>query len=226
MLMNIFETKQNFFGDIEDGVTETTLISLFQFAKEVQNRLGKKAYLLDCYLSIFFEAISKINTYDTTDNGLAESNKLQDFFSNLLEDSNGKEWSPFCEQVIKFFQYEANKMPYQEQYTKICLLMILIADDRMIECVWDFVVKSTEDLCTTIDEKRMNELYEQISCIVGESMMEELNLKLKQRFLIAPAALIFAQGMNRNLVDIFITRDKETSRQMFQLFLDRLPQIE
>lgn len=120
------------------------------------------------------------------------------------------------------FDSQLDKISYQERYTKVYLLMILIADDIMKYSVNHFIKEQSENLAETIDEIRMKELYEQISYVVGESMMEELNLKLKQRFLIAPAVMVFAQGMNDDLLYRLTTRDCETSKQMFQLFLDNM----
>jgi len=54
-------------------------------------------------------------------------------------------------------------------------------------------------------------------------MMEELNTKIRQRFLIAPLAAVFAQGVTNELLFQLTDRDRETSRQMFQLLLDTLP---
>lgn len=85
--------------------------------------------------------------------------------------------------------------------------MILIADDVLEYSVAHFVKEQVENLCGIVDEIRMKELYEQISYIVGESMMEELNLKLKQRFLIASIAMVFAQGLNNDLIYRLMTRD-------------------
>lgn len=53
--MNIFKEKKDFFGSLENDITDGRLISLFQLAKQIKNRLGTKGYLLDCYLFIFFE---------------------------------------------------------------------------------------------------------------------------------------------------------------------------
>ena len=53
--------------------------------------------------------------------------------------------------------------------------------------------------------------------------MEELNQRIKQRFLIVPQAVAFTQGVSDKLLCKLTSRDFETSRQMFQLLLDSLP---
>ena len=223
--MNIFEKNENLFGTIENQVTDGTLLSLFQLAKQIQNRLGKKAYLLDCYLSAFFNGLSSLIVYETAKEGLTKNNELQTFFYNLFEGTDKKERNPLYEKAKELFHNQANKLPYQEQDTKVSLLMILIADDVMLYSVADFMKEQMKNLSRIVDQMRLQELYKQISYMVGEDVMEQFNLKLKQRFLIAPVIRVFAQGMNNDLIDILNMRDDETSKQMFQLFLDNLPQL-
>ena len=222
--MNIFKNKEDFFGSIENDVTDGTLLSLFQLAKQIKNRLGKQGYLLDCYLSIFFDGVSNILTYEVADECFLSNNNLQSFFLDLFEseDENKKESNFIYKKAKELFYNQISKLPYQEKYTKVNLLLILIADDMLSCSTTHFVKEKAESLNGIVDEIRMKELYEQISHVVGESMMEELNLKLKQRFLIAPAAMVFAQGMNNDLLYRLSSRDDETSKEMFQLLLDNL----
>lgn len=50
--------------------------------------------------------------------------------------------------------------------------------------------------------------------------MENLNILYCQRFLIANAMDIFLQGMTNQLLYSLTYRDRETSKQVFQLLLD------
>lgn len=75
----------------------------------------------------------------------------------------------------------------------------------------------------SLDIIRVQEVYDQISHIAGESILEELNQRIKQRFIIAPASALFAQGFTDELLYKLTYRDIETSRQMFQLLLDIIP---
>ena len=52
--------------------------------------------------------------------------------------------------------------------------------------------------------------------------MEDLNLMLKKRFLLAPKAVVFAQGLTDELLARLTSRDPETSKQIYQLFMDTL----
>ncbi len=73
-----------------------------------------------------------------------------------------------------------------------------------------------------VDEIRLQELFDQISYIAGEAMMEELNQRLKERFMIVPLVTAFAQGVSDDLIGRLTYRDPETSKQIFQLFMDTL----
>lgn len=103
------------------------------------------------------------------------------------------------------------------------MLIFQRADELMVYSTARFVKEQVDNLNDTVDEIQFEELYNKISYLVGESMIDELNEKLKQRFLIVPLVAIFAQGMNNDLLYKLTTHDYETSKQMFQLLLDILP---
>lgn len=170
--MNIFKERKDFFGSIETDITNETLLSLFQLAKQIKNRLGTKGYLLDCYLSIFFDGVSSILAYEAANEGFMKNNELQTFFFDLLKGLDKKESNPIYKKAKELFDNQSDKIPYQGQYTKVCLLMILIADDVLEYSVAHFVKEQVENLCGIVDEIRMKELYNLISYVVGESMME------------------------------------------------------
>lgn len=113
-------------------------------------------------------------------------------------------------------------VPYQDRYTQLCLLFFSLADELVAYNTARFVEDKDAALNGVVDEIRLQELYNQISHLAGEAMMEELNLRLKQRFLIAPLAVVFAQGLTDDLLNRLISRDQETSKQMFQLLMDSL----
>ena len=50
--------------------------------------------------------------------------------------------------------------------------------------------------------------------------METLNLRLKQRFLIAPLVPVFVQGLTNDLLYCLLHRDSETNKQIFQLMME------
>ena len=66
----------------------------------------------------------------------------------------------------------------------------------------------------------INNDFEKISEVVGEEEMEKLNEAIKKRFVVPNILEIFKRTVNRKLFYYFIEKDKQTSKQTFQLILD------
>lgn len=185
--MNIFEDRKDFFGKLEDELTNGTLLLLFQLVKQVRNGLGKHEYLLDCYLSLFFDDVSESLINEPASLGFARNSQLQRFFLTLFknqEDMEDKEESdPFYKKTKELFYKLIDKTPYEKQYIRVCLLILLVKDDAMRYWIADFVNNDLKKLYKVIDKIVMNEVYEQICSLVGRPIIEELKMELKQRFL-------------------------------------------
>lgn len=54
----------------------------------------------------------------------------------------------------------------------------------------------------------------------GETYMETLNLRLKQRFLTAQLVPIFVQGATNDLLYCLLHRDSEPNKQILQLLME------
>ena len=102
-------------------------------------------------------------------------------------------------------------------------MLLFLADEAMVTSTGKFVKEQVTNIGGSLDIIRVQEVYDQISHLAGESMLEELNKRIKQRFIIAPASTLFAQGFTDELLYKLTYRDIETSRQIFQLFLDMIP---
>lgn len=89
----------------------------------------------------------------------------------------------------------------------------------MVDSTGKFVKDQLTNIGDSVDIIRIREVYDQISHIAGESILE----KLKHRFIIAPASTLFAQGFTDESLYKLTYHDIETSWQMFQLLLDIIP---
>lgn len=123
----------------------------------------------------------------------------------------------------EIYEQQKSVLTFQERHTNLTILLFSLADEMMADATSRFVEKQVNKLNGIVEEVYLQDLFEQISHQVGEAMMEELNTKIRQRFLIAPLAAVFAQGVTNELLFQLTDRDRETSRQMFQLLLDTLP---
>lgn len=221
--MNIFEHRESFFGGFDSEVTGGSLLSLFQLARQIRQRMGKQGYLLDCYLSLFFEGAANTLAYDAADEGFQFGGEFQNLCFHVLDGTEPEKEHPLYRRVMEAYAKQEGKLLFQERYTRLCLLLFPLADELLAQTTARFVEEQVSNLNGVVDGIRLRELYNQISHLAGESMMEELNQRLKQRFLIAPQAAVFAQGLTDDLLCRLISRDHETSRQMFQLLIDILP---
>jgi hypothetical protein len=221
--MNIFKHRDCFFGCLNSGDAEDSLLSLFRLAKQIKLRLGKQGYLLDCYLSLVFEGLTSGVSYDAADEGVQAGGDSQSFFFSLLDGIEPKHPHPLEGRMREVYEQQADSLDFQERYTKLCLLLFPIADELLSQATTNFVKEQVSGLNGVVDEIRLQKLFDQIAHLAGEAMLEELNAKIRKRFLIAPLAVVFAQGMTDDLLCRLISRDNETSKQMFQLLLDSMP---
>lgn len=221
--MNIFKHGNSFFEKLNNGITDDSLLSFFKLAKQIRMRLGKQGYLLDCYLSLIFEGLTIKTSYDAADEGFQAGGDSQRYLFSLLDGTEPKHPHPLERRIREVHEEQAGLLVFQERYTKLCMLLFPMADELLAQATTDFVKELVSSLNGVIDEVHLQELFDQIAHLAGESMLEELNSKIYNRFLIAPVAAIFAQGMTDDLLCKLISRDHETSKQMFQLLLDNMP---
>lgn len=224
--MNMFKHRDSFFGWLGSSITEDSLLSLFRLAKQIKQRLGGKGYLLDNYLSLIFEGLTTEAAYGAADDGSEAGGTSQSCFFSLMDGTALKHHHPLEERMREVFSQQTDSLAFQERYTKLCMLLFPMADELLIQASTKFVAEQVSSLNGVVDEVRVKELYTEISRLAGESMLETLNEKIRQRFMLAPLALVFAQGMTDDLLCRLISRDNETSKQLFQLLLDSMPSDE
>lgn len=222
--MNIFHHTDSFFSCPDSGVTEDSLLSIFKLAKQIRLRLGKQGYLLDHYLSMIFEGMSGGQlAFETVDEGFRTGGELQGLLFHVLDGTEPQHEHPLYPRIKELYERYTDKLIFQERYTNLSILLLFLADGAMADSTEKFVKEQVTNIGGSVDIIRVQEVYDQISHIAGESMLEELNHRIKQRFIIAPASALFAQGFTDELLYKLTYRDIETSRQMFQLLLDIIP---
>ena len=222
--MNIFHHTDSFFSCPDSGVTEDSLLSIFKLAKQIRLRLGKQGYLLDHYLSMIFEGmIGGQLAFESADEGFRTGGELQGLLFHVLDGTEPQLEHPLYPRMKELYEQYEGKLIFQERYTNLSILLLFLADEAMVTSTEKFVKEQVTNIGGSLDIIRVREVYDQISHLAGESMLEELNKRIKQRFIIAPASTLFAQGFTDELLYKLTYRDIETSRQIFQLFLDMIP---
>lgn len=222
--MNIFKNRDSFYGCPASSSGTDSLQSLFRLTKQIRLRLGRQGYLLDNYLSLFFDGISANVPSDATLQGIEMGGQIQKLLYQVMEGRESEKQHPLYPRIQEVYEQQKDSLTFQEKHTNFCLLLFPLADEIMDYYTSQFVKELESETVGIGDMVRFRNLYEQISTLAGGSYMEELNKQLKQRFLFVPIALSFAQGLTYDLLYKLTARDPETSRQMFQLLLDAMPE--
>ena len=220
--MNIFEQHSGFTGRFDTDSTGGTLLSLLTQAAEIRQKLGVRGYLLDNYLAMFLEAANTVLSFEAAEEGFSRSNDLRKLCFSILDNTEKEKDHPLFNRAVNTYLEKRDMMQYQERQTKMNLFYTFMFDEFLPISVGQFLGKAKEDISKAYDRPTFLSLYRDIVAEVGEPLMESLNLRLKQRFLMAPLTSVFVQGLNNDLLYTLTTRDRETSRQVFQLLIDGL----
>jgi len=137
-----------------------------------------------------------------------------------MDGSEALKEHPFYQAVKQSF--EKQPYTYQERTTVMSLHSVLLAD-AFTEYAARRYLQEQESMLNVLDDVKLRELYKKIVNIVDENLMEQLNLALKERFFIVPVIAGFMQGLANDLLYSLTYRDSETSKQIFQLIMDDMP---
>lgn len=221
--MNIFKKHEEITGRFDLDSTGGSLQSLLTQANQIRESLGRQGYLLDCYLSLFFEVANTMLSYEIGSEGFDKTDELRSLCFNMVDHSEKGTGHPLYSKAELLLKEHKGILDYQERLTRMGLLYLFLADDFLSMCVEQFLQKVNHQMGCEVDFPHLHELYEQIVAVTGENQMEQLNLRLKQRFITAPMVTFYVQGLNNDLMYTLTNRDIETSKQVFQLLLDFIP---
>lgn len=217
--MNTFKETGYFIGTMELD-QENSFSSLFHLAKQIRVKLGRQGYLLDHYLSIFFDAVYHLRPQDALDDASEAADPYRKICESVLDTSERMKGEPLYDKTLAAIISRLQIISHNEPLTQMSLLYIVMADDFFSDAVKNFTRKQEMALYSILDFVRLREIYEQIAQITGEPAMETLNLKLRQKFLITQQLMVFAQNFTHDVLGWLVFRDIESSKQMFQLILD------
>lgn len=221
--MNIFQNAETFYGGESKEVTEVPLLSIFRLAKQIRLQLGPKGYLLDSYPDIVFQGLMIGSVSDVLEDGLNAAFDLQpSLLRHIVEGAKPDMPHPLYHRAQEVYEQYPSVKSCQEHRTRMYLLMALLGDMSLASALSEFAAEQHSCLLSTIDVVVLQELYRDICRYVNESLMEELNRKLR-RFQVVSLRDAFLQGYTNDLLYQLTWRDPESSKQIFQLLLDILP---
>lgn len=224
--MNIYETQTGFSEGFNPTSAEGTLLSLLTMARDIRLKLGRQGYLLDSYFSLFLEGANAVFASDAAVEGFECGNELRSLCFKIIDQNCLKKEYPSYITAPRVQIALLNTLHFQERHTKMNLLYATFSDDLLSFATKRFLEDIDDQIGIVCDGPKMNELFNQISAVVDESVMETFHLRLKQRFLIAPLTTIFVQGLTNDLFCCLTNRDSETNKQIFQLLMDSIPKDE
>lgn len=217
--MNIFENESGILGSASVDNLKESIKEFFKQANEIRTRLGKQGYLLDKYLSYLFEATNGMLVYEAATEGFETESTLNSLCAEILKGDTKSKAHPFYQQVKTFI--DAHPLKYQECFTQQSLYSVMLLGSYLESVYEQYYADLLDDIRAFLDIVDLNNLYNKIcEALGGEKEMEHLNLLFCERFLIAKAMDIFLQGMTNQLLYSLTYRDRETSKQVFQLLLD------
>lgn len=184
-----------------------TFSETFHFAQELRSALGMKSYLLDHYLSLFFQMVSQIDFIVLQDEAQAAMGEMHHLFSDTSREASQK-ISAIMEQF-----------PCQEASTKQNLCLISTADFIFEQSLLDFLAKKNS-LFSAVDTIELQQTENKIRECIGKEKMDAFQNILLRRFLPCSPLQLFSQTITSELVKRFLTRDLETDQEVFRLFLN------
>ena len=189
------------------GQSPPTFQEIFRSAQELRSALGMKSYLLDHYLSLFFQMVSQIDFIVLQDEAQSAMGEMHHLFS----DTNGKT-SPKISAIMEQFSC-------QEATTKQNLCLISTADFIFEQSLLDFLAEKNS-LFSAVDTIELQQTENKIRDHTEKEKMDAFQNILLRRFLPCSPLQLFSQTITTELVKRFLTRDLETDQEVFRLFLN------
>lgn len=224
MSMNIFNRESVFLGEHPfEAVAEATT-EFFKLAKEIRSILGGQGYLLNNYLSMVFESANNKLAHDAANEGFEVFCDLFGICTAIQgEHCRDMTKHPFYETAKKYI--ENHPLEFQENSTVRDLYCVALSNDFINSAVKKFIENEKQELNSVFESIQLQEYYSKIAYLAGEEKIGRLAELLKNRFLIAKPVNIFLQAITNQFLYCLNHRDKETSKQIFQLILDEKIEI-
>jgi hypothetical protein len=216
--MNSFQNVSDFIEKDSTANLYDSFKELLEQARSIRRCLGERAYLIDNYLSYMFEATGKLQEF--VSNGLDDSMELRGICRNIISQTGNYSSHPFYTHAKAYI--ESHPHQFCEFSTKEALYVIALTHDFLEYKVNLLIKKEEKALSEIIDIIEIKELFYRISGLLGNNdAMRRINKLFCQRFLVITPTASFIQGLTSDLIFSMGERDRETSRQLFQIILDQ-----
>lgn len=216
--MNIFDELTGLFGEPKEGELKGISSDFWNTAREIREKMGENAYVLDSYLYEIFSALDSIIVTNVTDEAENVINKVYFLCKNIVEYEPVKSKDSFYELAHNYII--SHPLPYKESETRFKLYIALLMDDftdMFIEKIYREIHNIT---FTAYNHDTVKENFEKIRNVVGTEKIKALNDLIEKRFTIPTIIDIFKRTVTRELFSYLLFQDKQTSKRVFQLILE------
>ena len=181
----------------------STFSDIFRTAREFHQLLGRKSYLLDHYLSMFFHLITEM-----------------DFC--ILEDKIYQTISELQKKMLDDLENNVNSIHIfdcQEPATQQELCWTALADTLLEQALTDFQNQTVSTYQGVVDLVDLKQTEQKLIDLLGKDSWEQFQQKLIHCFLPCSLMQLFRQGIIIEITKHFLSRDIETDQEIFRLYL-------
>ena len=217
--MNIFEQENAVIGDAGTKLRKQESDAFWAKARAIRKLLGEQSFLLDRYLSQLFKAVNQKLYHDAAGDGFDTAGQLIGVCAGIIRGETEKAEHWFYEQTKKYIYN--HPLPFQDVHTKVMLYYMLLCDNFAETAATRYYTEVCYDIHSAMDICDLHDQYARISGLLGgEEAMENLNMQFCKLFLSVDTMSAYFQGMNNQLANCLVYRDRKTSNQIFQLLMD------
>lgn len=172
---------------------------IFRTAREFHQLLGRKSYLLDPYLSMFFRLITEM-----------------DFC--IFEDKIYPAFSGLQKKMLDDLKNNVNSIhifDYQETASQQELCWTALADTLLEQALIDILKQNTLIYHTAVDLVDLKQTEQKLIEFLSKDSWEQFQQKLIHRFLPCSLMQLFRQGIIIEITKRLLSRDLETNQEIF-----------
>jgi len=211
--------KSELIGDLKPEDMRRSFEELLMQARDIRQQLGEQKDLLERYLSCLLESASNAFADTASVEGVETAQMLGFLCTDIVSGRGRHKKHPFYQNAKSYI--ESHPIGGEDAYIKSALYTIALTHDYLEAEANRFLHRQEQKLESALAHIDLNQLYRQICDVIGdEAGMNNLDWLFRERFLIITSLGGFLQGMAGSLMSELTRKDRETSKQVFQLLLD------
>lgn len=218
--MNIFDDLSVKSRNLEWKNLHKVSKQFWDCAVEIREELGENYFLFDSYLSKLLSSIYS----PKLDVIFEKLDFLSDPLCVICRDvckiiDPQEERHPFTDTASKHII--SNPAPFLEQETKLNLYISELFEDFFEFSLEQFIKKLNIKIISKCSKKDIQKKFDTISSIIGREKLLYFNKLTQKKFCLSPNSNMLLRFVENHLCLHLIKEDEETSKQIFQLILDR-----